>query len=313
MSNLAVRRLVFATTLVLAAAGAARAQSTVYATGFEVGDGFTAGALAGQGGWAVGSGSANVTAGSGAGGSAQFVQMGTNSVANRPATSAASRVLVRTYYQGTGTATLLPPTGPNAAALAFRTLDASNVTLAAWDGTANAWVEPAGPPALSNSAWHEIVVSLNYTAKTFNVRVNGANYLQNIPFDDNTVSDLEGISTSSTSNAKFDSIALYDSGANGDYDGDGWTDQFETAAGNSNPLAGNPGVAYTTGEEPSYGDYNADNNHDLTDAQLLAAQIANGTASPSTGDFQVNGVVDVRDVTYFANKVGGVNALYRNQ
>lgn len=304
--------LLLAASLVVAASPVL-AQSTVYQTGFEAGDGFTANPLAGQDGWTVGSGTADVVGGSGANASSQFVQLGANSVASRAAANGANRAVVRGYYQGSGTATLLNPTGPNAAALAFRTLDASNVTLAAWNGTTNTWVEPAGPPALSNTAWHEVVVALNYTAKTFNVRVNGANYLENIPFDDNTVVSLNGISASSGTNAKIDSLGLFESGANGDYDGDGWTDQFETSGGNSNPLAGNPGVAYTPGEEPTYGDFDADNDHDGADAAILAGQIANGTASPATGDFQVNGAVDVRDVTFFSNRAAGIFPLYRNQ
>lgn len=302
-----------AVALCLVASSVAVAQSTVYSTGFEAAGGFIPGNLNGQDSWAVTGGASNVTVGLGAQSSAQFVQLGAASVISRSASNAANRAIVRSYYQGNGSATLVAPTGPSpiAAAIAFRTVDASNIAVAGWDGSTNAWVEPAGPVTFSNAAWHEIVVTMDYTAHTFNVRVDGQNHLQNVPFDDVTVNQLHGISASSTTSSRVDGIGLFASAANGDYDGDGWTDKFESSGGNSNPLVGTSSTDYVTGDEPSFGDFNADNFHDAADYQALAAQLTNGTASVATGDMNGNGTVDVRDVTVYGNRVAGIITLMR--
>lgn len=293
---------------------AAVAQSTVYATGFEAGDGIATGNLNGQNSWVVeAGGTATVTAGSGAQSSARFVQLGANSTITRAAASGSSQVLIRGYYQGGGSATLTAPVGGNpiAALIGFRQVDANNIAIAAWNGTTSQWTEPAGPVTFSNTGWHEIVIALDYTTKTFNVRVNGANHLQNLGFRDNSVSQLNGIGAGSETAARVDSIGLFASGANGDYDQDGWTDKFETAAGNSNPFAGTATTDFTAGNEPSLGNLNADGFHDAADYALLATAVANGTASVATGDMNGDGAVTVSDITHYGNRVAGTVSVMR--
>ena len=291
---------------------AAAAQSTVYATGFEAGDGISTGNLNGQASWVVeAGGTATVTAGSGAGASARFVQLGANSTITRAASHADDQVLIRGYYQGGGSATLTAPVGGNpiAALIGFRQINGSTIAIAAWNGTTSQWVEPAGPVAFSNTAWHEIVIALDYSDKTFSVRVNGANHLQGLGFRDISVSQLNGFGAGSETAAKVDSIGLYASGASGDYDADGWTDRFETAGGASNPLAGTATTDYVTGNEPSLGDLNNDNVHD--DYAALAQALADGTASVSTGDVNGDNVVDVTDVSHYGNRVSGTVSVMR--
>lgn len=288
----------------------AAAQSTVYSTGFEVGDGITVGNLNGQASWVVDSGgTANVAAGAGAGASAQFVQMGANSTISRATASTDDQVIVRASYQGAGSPTLTTPTaGPTAALIGFRTVSGSAIAIAAWDGTTNQWVEPASPVTFSNTDWHEVVVALDYSTKTYNVRVNGANHLQGVCFRDMSVSQLNGIGAGSQTAAKVDSVGLFASGPNGDYDADGWTDKFETAGGNSSPLAGTSTVDYVAGNEPSLGDLNADFNHDAADYALLATNLVNGGA---TADMNGDGSVNAADVTHYGNRVAGVIAVMR--
>lgn len=306
------RRLGTAVAAFAAFTSVAAAQSTLYQTGFEPGDGIAAGPLNGQAGWAV-AGSGVVTAGGGAQGSATFVQLGANSTITRATTTPDDQVLVRGHYQGAGSTTLVIPAtaSPIAALVGFRTIDAGHIAIAAYNGATSQWVEPAGPVAFSNTAWHEIVIAMDYATKTFNVTVNGAPHLANVGFRDVGVSQLNGITAGSQTAARVDSVGLFASGPAGDFDTDGWSDAFETTGGASNPFAGTATVDYVTGDEPALGDLNGDNNHDAADYALLATAVVNGTASVATGDMNGDGVVDVADVSRFGNRVAGNIAIMR--
>lgn len=291
-------------------AGTANAQSIISSNSFD-GPDYSAGNLNAQQGWVVDSGTAQVVTGplTPAQGSG-YVQLGANTAASLAAPSPGTNyVIVEGYYYGSGSQTLTAPTGGNpiAVLLGFRSVDASNIAVAAYDGVAGDFVEPAGPVTFSNSAWHQMTVAIDYGNRSFSLAVNGQPHLQNIPFRDDTVSSLNGIGIGSESGANVDAITLYASSPEGDYDGDGFSDNFEVGWGTP-PTVGTPPPTYDPAETPSYGDLNNDGSHDIADVQLLAQQIVDGTASLDITD---SGATNVEDVTAFALFVSGQSPVLK--
>ncbi len=292
-------------------AGTANAQSVVSSNNFE-GPDFSAGNLDAQQGWVVDSGTAEVVSGpltAAEGGS--YVQLGANTAASlaAPAPGGTDYVIVEGFYYGGGSETLTAPTGGNpiAVLLGFRSIDASNIAVAAYDGVEGDFVEPNGPIAFSSTDWHQMTVAIDYSSRTFSLAVNGQPHLQNVAFRDDSVASLNGIGIGSESGANVDAITLYASSPLGDYDGDGFSDNFEVGWGTS-PLAGTPPPAYDPAETPSFGDLNGDNNHDSADVQLLAQQIVDGTADLDITD---SGTTNVEDVTAYALFVSGQSPILK--
>src|SRR5690606_4145359 len=119
-------------------ASTANAQSVISSNSFDGGD-FSVGNLNGPSGWVVDSGTASVvtgplTAAEGDG----YVQLDANTAASLAAAApgGTNYVIVEGYYYGAGSETLTAPTGGNpiAVLLGFRTIDGSNIAVAAYDG-----------------------------------------------------------------------------------------------------------------------------------------------------------------------------------
>jgi hypothetical protein len=292
-------------------ASTANAQSVISSNSFDGGD-FSVGNLNGQSGWVVDSGTASVvtgplTAAEGDG----YVQLDANTAASLAAAApgGTNYVIVEGYYYGAGSETLTAPTGGNpiAVLLGFRTIDGSNIAVAAYDGVAGDFVEPAGPVAFSNSAWHQMTVAIDYGSRTFSLAVDGQPHLQNVAFRDDSVSSLSGIGIGSESGANVDAITLYASSPVGDYDQDGFSDNFEVGFGTS-PTVGTPPPSYDPAVTPNYGDLNSDNRHDLDDVQLLAQQIVDGSADLDIND---SGATNVEDVTAYALFASGQSPILK--
>jgi hypothetical protein len=274
--------------------GTASAQTTIYQTDFEStadpsGTNFTLGNLNGKGSWVVeAGGTANVvnsplTAPSGS----NYVAMGSNTAISRTITNASSRVLMRGFYYGTGSTELqVPDAGtPMAAVLGFRTLSPSTFTIAAYDGVAGDYVEATGTPAFSNTQWHKIVISLNYTTKRYDVSVNNQPLLQNVNFRDSSINQLSGFQSYSETSSNIDRIGFFAS--NGDFDGDGISDDDEMRMPGADPL--DPAL-------PGFLLGDLDGNRSITpvDAQTAfmcwlqnnctVQQIAAGDIAPDNGD-----------------------------
>ncbi len=311
---LRIRRQAVLAALALSAgvlAGTVNAQSVISNNSFD-GPDFDAGNLNGQQGWVVDSGTANVVTGPlTAPQGSNYVQLAANTAASlaAPAPGGTDYVIVEGFYYGSGSQTLTAPSGGNpiAVLLGFRSVDASNIAVAAFDGVAGDFVEPAGPVTFSNSAWHQMTVAIDYSGKTFSLAVDGQPHLQNVSFRDNSVASLNGIGVGSESGANVDSIVLYASSAVGDYDLDGFTDNFEVGYGTS-PVVGTPPPEYVDGETPSFGDLNNDNRHDADDVQLLAQQIVDGTADL---DITGSGGTNVEDVTAYALFTAGISPVLK--
>ncbi|MDK2972315.1 MAG: hypothetical protein PWP23_2070 [Candidatus Sumerlaeota bacterium] len=284
-----------ATLLILAAAaaGTASAQTAVYQTSFETsgdpsGTSFALGSLSGVGGWTVESGgtasvaSSPLTAPDGS----NYVALGANTSISRAVSSGSGRVLLRGHYFGSGSSQLQVPdsTTPMAAVLGFRTLDASTFTVAAYDGVAGDYVEASGSPAFSNSQWHKIIVSIDYTAKQFDVSVDNTPLLQNVNFRDSSVTALSGFQSYSEASSNVDRIGFFSS--TGDADGDGVSDDVEMATPGADPLDPSlPGIVL--------GDLDGNDTVTPADAQAAfecwllgnctAAQISVGDIAPNNG------------------------------
>jgi hypothetical protein len=292
-------------------AGTANAQSTISANNFG-GPDFATGDLNGQQGWVVDSGAATVVTGpltpvsNGA-----YVQLGANTAASlaAPAPSGTNHVIVEGHYYGPGSQTLTAPSNGNpiAVLLGFRTVDANNIAIAAYDGDADDFVEPSGPVTFANNQWHQLTVAINYDDKTFAMAVNGQPHLQNVSFRDSSVASLNGIGVGSENGANVDAITLYASSPHGDFDGDGFTDAFEISQG-TDPLTGTPPPNYLPGETPSFGDLNNDGSHDMDDVAILAQQIVDGTANL---DITGSGTTNVEDVTAYALFASGQSPILK--
>lgn len=252
---------------------AALAQTVVYETGFETtgdpsGSAYTAGSLNGQGvvsgrfgGWTVeGAGLASVVSGPltpQSGGT--YVEQGANSTIVASVTSNSPRMLVRAYHNGAGaTVPAAPDPGvPAAAVIAFKSVDANNYTVDAWNGAA--FVEPGSPVNLTVGNWNEVLLSLNYGLKEYDMQVNGAPYLQELGFADNTISQFNGFRSSTTVGSNIDTVSFHASA--GDYDGDGRKDDLEMRMNGGNPLDADT--------FPNFGDVNGDGDVNLLDALLM--------------------------------------------
>jgi hypothetical protein len=237
------------------------AGTPTYQTGFEAtadvsGVNFTAGTLNGQGQWSA-TGTANVVAGTGAGGSAQFVQQGANSTISRSATPGASinHALMRGYYNGGGDTELVLPEGNRsfAAIIGFLRIDQTTFRIAGWNGAASpaAWVQSSG--TFTSGQWHEVIVALDYRSgqKNFVVAVNGVSQVGTLGFHSPALATFNGFESHSGSGANVDTVGLFAS--DGDYDGDGILDAAEVTGGSDpfDPADPNPTPTPTATPTPS--------------------------------------------------------------
>jgi hypothetical protein len=198
---------------------------------------YTLGNLDGQDSWSVEEGGTAEVSNSGAANGEQFVSQSSNSVISRVVTDdSTTRILIRAYYNGSGSDTLEVPTSatPIAAVVGFRSLDESTYQLAAFDGVSSQFVEPVSHDGFDNSQWHKVILSLNYADKDFDISVDNEPHLQKINFHNNTVGDLNGFESHSKNGSSIDTIGFFAS--DGDYDNDGFTDDEEMTTSGGDPL-----------------------------------------------------------------------------
>jgi len=226
----------------VSAASVASAQFE-YVTSFEeTGDpssvSFTTGDLGSQGGWQVVQGSANVEAAplndqpndpQVAGEGTQFVNQQSNSIIRRSLSGATGdRAIVRGKYYGEGSQDLSVPTtdNPIAALIGFRNAGA-NLTVEAYNGTTDQF--EAGSSQFPVNTWLDITLNIRYNTTndplTFDVLVNGAPHLMNVPFSDDTVTSLSGFESHAESRSNTDDLGFFIS--DGDFDDDGFSDDEE--------------------------------------------------------------------------------------
>lgn len=308
-------RLLLSAAAATALAFSAQAGAPLYETGFETngdasGASYSLGVLDGQGavgsfsGWQVSpAGSASVVVSDGAlspHSGDNFVHQSAGSEITASLADASPRMLVRAWHNGAGATVPTNPTpGVDAAAvLAFEAVDGSTYTVNAWNGTSSQFETPSPAVNLANDSWHSILLGVNYGAKVYHLSVNGAPYLNTLGFFNNTVSQFNGFRASTTVGANIDTIGFFPS--NGDYDGDGLSDDIEMTTTGGDPL--NASVF------PGFGDVNGDNFINLLDA-LLHFRVMS-TLIPAGGlnvSDNINGVggVDLADsATLYAFVVG---------
>ena len=284
----------FAAAALIAAPAFVAADSTVYDTSFEAsgdpsGVSFSIGDLNGQGSWTVDAGTAEVTNASISGGvpdGTQYVSQGVNSSISRSLSTASAddRVIMVSQYNGSGSATLETPSDstPMAVVLGFQSVS-GGIQLAAWDGVDNAYVTGATVDA---DTWHEIIVSINYTTKIYDVMVNGTPYLQEVNFHDSSVTGLSGFQSSSENSSAIDGVQFFTS--DGDFDNDGVPDDEEVRQPGGDPTddTKTPGVR---GDVSGDGTVTPLDSQDAFDCYLLGDCVGGKSASnadiaPDNGD-----------------------------
>ncbi|MDX1971721.1 MAG: hypothetical protein SFY68_04225 [Candidatus Sumerlaeia bacterium] len=205
---------------------------------------FTPGDLNNKNNWQVVQGTATVgSTNSGAVGAAgaQSVSQGTNSIIRygQLNSGTSNQVLVRGKWFGAGSQSLsLPNTSsPIAALVGFLSTGASTFTVRAYNGTTQQFVGAANPTNFSSTRWHDIDLRIDYSTKTFDVRVNGAPYILDIPFATNTINALSGFESHAESSSQTDRLIFIGSNAaSGDFDGDGVTDKDEFRTAGRDPF-----------------------------------------------------------------------------
>jgi hypothetical protein len=85
--------------------------------------------------------------------------------------------------------------------------------------------EPA-TQTFSATSWNKVVAVLNYSTETYNVFVNDAAYLTDVPFKTSGVSALNGFKSFSASASNIDLVGFFFS-EDGDFDGDGIADDVD--------------------------------------------------------------------------------------
>lgn len=225
--------------------------------GFETSEGYSLNAnLNNLNSWTVPQGAAtvsNLRSGAVGASGAQHVNQTTNSIIRyENLSTGASSVLVRGKWYGAGSATLtLPNTqSPIAALIGFRALNASTFTIDAYNGTSDTFTGPG--TAFSNTVWHDIDLHIDYAAQTFDVRVDGSPYIQNVPFQSN-VTTLNGFESHAETSSNTDRLQFFAS--DGDYDNDGVSDDTEFATAGRDPFVadGSPtlDLAYNAPDLPT--------------------------------------------------------------
>ena len=259
--------LLSASAITVGLAGGALAQDVAYETEFRAADDpsgfdFTPGDLDGQDDWTVEEGLANIVTGpfTPVAGT-QYVNQQENSIIGRDVDGEdANRVIVRGWYRGQGSEELQPPPDdrPIAALLGFRRVSSGHFAIAAFDGNEDDYVEPTAgndqPIIFANNRWHKIILSINYDTKTYDVSVNTMPHLQDVAFRDDTVEKLNGFQSFSRTGSNLDQIGFFPS--DGDYDGDGISDDDEMRTPRGNPLDPDMPDGY---DFRAMGDFNQDN------------------------------------------------------
>lgn len=261
---------------------------------------YTVGNLAGQDTWTVDSGSASVT-NSGApstnqpGGGAQFVTQAdaTSQISRNVSGTGSSRVLFSGWYYGTGSAALAAPASTDdiAVLLGFQSINANNFGIRKYEG--GDFDAPNPDQSFSNSAWHNVVVNIRYSSgnqKTYDVKVDGTPVFANVPFVDNTVAQLNGFRSFSSTSASID-LLRFESSSAGNFDGDGMTDDQEMTTAGRNPfVADDPpaeiAVSYTGGNVPDGGgpiNFGTVNQGDADPTVVFTVSNTGGTALTTSG------------------------------
>jgi hypothetical protein len=292
----------------------AHAGTPLFETGFETsadpsGASYTLGALAGQGavgsfaGWQV-TGTANVvdtplTAHSGA----NYVNQQAGSEITASLADSSPRMIVRAYHNGNGATVPTNPTpGVDAAAvLAFEAVDANNYRIQAFNGDAMppAFEAPAGDPTFSTADWHEVLLGVNYGDQVYHIMVDGDPYLNTLGFFSDTVTQFNGFRASTTVGSNIDTVGFFPS--NGDYDGDGFSDDIEFTTDGGDPL--------NAALFPLFGDVNGDLDINLLDALLhfrAVSMIISSAGLDISQDFNSDGMtMTIADsATFYAFLVG---------
>lgn len=212
----------------------------------------------------------------------QSVLQGANSTISARKPSSAQRVLIRAWHRGAGIADLVAPAaGTQAAAvIAFESTGDSQYTVRAWDGNSGGFAPAAATPPLTTESWNEIILSVNYGTRQFDVAVNDNPMYRAMGFFDPSLASFSGFQSTSRTGAGIDTVGFFES--TGDADGDDWDDDREMR------LAG--GNALDAAKKP--GDVNGDGLVNMVDALLQArigasAITANGLNSV---DVNLNGV-----------------------
>lgn len=216
----------------------ATAQTPFYETSFETPD-FTLGDLNGQGTppWTVtGEGGANVEASTLTGVDGDnLVNQGPNSSIKIEVADSSSLILIRARHSGEGVIpdelTAPDPATEAAAVFGFENAGEGQYVVKAFDGPAETgqYIAPDPAPVLSSGQLNEIVVLVDYTAKTFDMAVNGDFYLADVNFFDPDVAGFNGFEASTKEGALVDYPGFF--ATDGDLDDDGVSDKDEIANG----------------------------------------------------------------------------------
>ncbi len=250
------------------AAGSVQAQ--LFETSFETGDGYSVGDLNTQDSWSVNAGTASVTnagtPGPPADGGSQYVTQDASSEIERAVDGSGSdRVLFCGWYYGTGSQALAAPGDTDVAVLlGFEAVDAGNFTVKYYDGSVFQGTTPV--KSFSNTAWHKVIVNIRYdtatNSKTYDVKVNGEPCFQVVDFVDDTVAQLNGFKSFSSSSASIDLLRFESS--DGDFDGDGTPDDEEMTLSGRDPF-----VADNVCQNRDVGDFDCSDCTDVNDFLIL--------------------------------------------
>lgn len=217
---------------------AAAVESFPYMTGFEPGEtpGFVPGNLDGQGtggSWTVSEGTA-VVQGSEVARGVQAVETGEGSVVDVAIDGAADVVWVDAFVKTSGSAdTPMVPAEVRSSVIFF----SSSQGILALDGDgAGSGTYTTVVGAFPTNQFVRVSIRQDYTAKTYDVWINGVRFATGLGFKDNTVSKLSGAQRRSATVSYLDDFSATVWGLDADTDGDGILDLDEVKFYGTDPL-----------------------------------------------------------------------------
>lgn len=219
-------------------------QQLPYFSGFETGEGYTTGALQGQRGWMVGSGTAEVSAATTFGGSAGVALLSGGTAASISQGFLASSTPAVTFLDlrlkpVVGSTTAQSSLVQTEAAQVGFQLNGSQGEVFVFDGVgANEWLSTGRRFGLNGSSqassWLRLTLRLDYTAKKWDLYADGTLIEYDLAFLNNSETyfrriTLQGVTTAATYADEIEAGAINPLFT--DADKDGMADSWETAYG----------------------------------------------------------------------------------
>ena len=215
--------------LAIATTSAVAVETSPYVTGFESDEtpGFALGDLNGQGtggSWAVSEGAASVQGATVARG-AQAVESGEGSVIDVALDGAANVIWVDAFVKTSGSADAPTVPAEVRSSVLFFSSSSGILALDGDGGGSGEYVTVVG--AFPTGEFIRVSIRQDYTAKTYDVWVNGVSFATDLGFKDSSVTQLNGAQRRSAAVSYLDDFSATEWGLGADADGDGLIDLDE--------------------------------------------------------------------------------------